>query len=378
MQPHHRYNAVKKITIVGAISNALLAIIKIIFGFLGQSHALFADGVHSVADLLTDALVLIASKVGSKLADYDHPYGHQRIETAATVALALLLILAGAGIMYDAGIHIIQGSVERPKFYVLLVALISIAANEGLFHFTLRVANKTKSQLLTANAWHHRSDAAASLVVLLGAGGALLGYTYLDALAAVIVGAMIIKMGGNLSWSCLRELVDTAPDLEIITRIQQVILSVSGVCMIHQLRTRLMGDDILVDVHVLVPPNLSVSEGHYIATRVHHTLLKEVVRVRDVTVHIDAENDEVAPPTENLPDRAELMPQLLQCWRFCPGSDRIQKINLHYLSGKIHVEVHLPVNILVSNLDATTVQSCYNKAVTDLLNIEQVDVLFGL
>ena len=378
MQSHQRYDAVKKITILGAISNALLAGIKIIFGYLGHSHALLADGVHSIADLLTDALVLIASKVGSKHADYDHPYGHQRIETAATVALAILLILAGAGIMYDAGVHLIHGSAARPKFYVLLIALLSIVANEGLFHFTLRVANTTKSQLLSANAWHHRSDAAASLVVLIGAGGALLGYTFLDAVAAIIVGAMIIKMGGNLSWNCLRELVDTAPDPDIITRIRQVILNVSGVRMVHQLRTRLMGDNILVDVHVLVHPDLSVSEGHYIATRVHNSLLEEVERVNDVTVHIDAENDEIAPPTGNLPDREKIIPQLMQYWQYCPGSDQIRKINFHYLSGKIQIEVHLPVNLLVDKLDVITITSCYNKVVNELAYIARVDVLFGV
>lgn len=377
LNPQHRYDAAKKITLIGAGSNAVLAFIKIVFGYLGHSHALVADGVHSVADLVTDALVIVASKFGSKRADLDHPYGHQRIETAATVGLAILLILAGAGIMIHAGERLIYGGYEVPKPYVLLVALVSIGFNEALFHYTLYVSKKTKSQLLRANAWHHRSDAAASLVVLIGVAGALLGYKFCDVLAALIVGVMIIKMGWSLAWNCLRELVDTAPPPALVAKIQQAILSVAGVQMVHQLRTRSMAEDIFVDVHVLVDHNLSVSEGHFIANEVHQRIIQMVPEVADVTVHIDHENDEFPTTNKRPPTRNEIMPVLRQRWQKCPGSQQIQAITFHYLSGRIYIEVRLPLSLLDTVDDAKGVQECYRQAVADLFYVAQVAVLFS-
>ena len=210
MTQHDRYWQAKKVTLIGAIVNALLGFIKLIGGYLFHSHALVADGVHSFSDLFTDVMVLFASKYGSLDADDTHPYGHQRIETAATLLLSLLLILAGIGIAWDSLNELITSSVTMPGWLALPVICISILANETLFHYTRHVGNRINSQLIIANAWHHRSDAASSIVVFVGLVGSLYGFVYLDAIAAIIVGIMIAKMGWNYGWNSVKELVDTA------------------------------------------------------------------------------------------------------------------------------------------------------------------------
>lgn len=218
MTQQARYLQAKKITLIGAVVNAILGFIKLIGGLFFHSHALVADGIHSFSDLFTDLMVVFASKYGSQDADASHPYGHQRIETAATLLLALLLILAGAGIAWDSIHEIIRGSHDYPGWVTLPIALLSVFANEILFHWTYHVGKRIQSSLVIANAWHHRSDAASSIVVSLGLIGTLLGFIYLDAVAAVIVAFMIIKMGISYGWGSVKELIDTAVDSETLKK----------------------------------------------------------------------------------------------------------------------------------------------------------------
>jgi cation diffusion facilitator family transporter len=343
MEINHRMKAVRRITSIGVGINLFLGIIKIIFGLIGHSQALFADGIHSLSDLLTDGLVLVATHFGSKDADSDHPYGHGRFETLGTIILASILLLAGAGIVYDAIHDLLAHENNSPSSYVLLIAFISVLTNEVFFRITLRVAKKISSGLLEANAWHHRSDAASSIVVLIGVGGALLGYAYWDTAAACIVGLMIAKMAISLAWSGLRELVDTGVDESMQAQIQTVINQVKGVRALHQLRTRSMAGAIFVDAHVLVDPHLTVSEGHHIGSWVHHHLMKEIPAIRDVIVHIDHEDDENIETFLHLPSSEELLPTLKQLWQNLPGSHRIESIRFHYLSGYIHLDIYLPI-----------------------------------
>lgn len=337
MIQNERYWQAKKVTLIGASVNALLGIIKLIGGYLYHSHALIADGIHSISDLFTDVMVLLASKYGSLDADDTHPYGHQRIETAATLLLALLLILAGCGIAWDAIDELIHSENTMPGWLSLPVVCISILANETLFHYTRYVGKRINSQLITANAWHHRSDAASSIVVLLGLIGSLAGFIYLDAVAAVIVGLMIVKMGWDYGWNSVKELVDTAVDAELLAEIEQVIQSIDGVQKIHQLRSRFMGNDVLIDVHILVSPKISVSEGHYIAQHVHRALVEQIVSVNDVIVHVDPEDDEVCSPSLHLPNRKVIQEQLLSEVHI--DFPQILFWNLHYLNGKISLDI---------------------------------------
>lgn len=372
-----RYQQTRKATLVGAVANVLLSILKIVFGWLGNSHALIADGVHSFSDLLTDLLVILAAKFAHQKADSDHPYGHERIETAATVALSLFLVIVGGAIIYDAGDHLWRGiAAPTPSSYVLWIALFSIVLNEMVYRYTKRIAKRVKSDILQANALHSRSDAAASLVVLIGIVGSLLGYHYLDALAAVVVGGFIIKMGISLGWSNLRELVDTGVDSKTLEHIKHTILGIPGVVSIHQLRTRKMAGRILVDVHLIVTPTLTVSEGHHIGDKVLTSLLK-IENVQDVTVHIDSEDDESFSKSAFLPLRSELLPKLKQRWQHLPSASFIKDVRLHYLNGQISIEIILPLTILTPDVTAADLTQSYQQCLADLREVTHVKLMFS-
>jgi len=374
-----RYQESRRITLLGAAKNAFLAIIKIIFGFTGHSHALLADGVHSLSDLLIDGLVLIASRFGSKSADYDHPYGHGRIETAATIVLAFILVLAGSGIIYDAAIEVIGNRAPViPSFYVLFIALASVIVNEVLFFYTKRTGEKVKSNLLIANAWHHRSDSLSSIVVLIGVAAAWFGFGKFDAIAAIIVGIMVIHMAGKFAWTSLRELVDTGLEPEQIEKIKAVIRAVPGVRALHQLRTRLVGGVVFLDVHIQVSPMLSVSEGHYIGQQVHFRLMQEISDIEDVTVHVDPEDDEMETPSRNLPNRHEIISLLKARWHNQLVEPYIDNLILHYLSGKLHVELRLPHDWLQSAENLQQLADQLREAVNDIPQIATVKLLFVL
>lgn len=337
MSQQNRYIQAKNVTFIGAVANIFLGLLKVIGGFLYHSHALIADGVHSFSDLFTDIMVLFASKYGSLDADSSHPYGHQRIETAATFLLSLFLIVIGSGIAWDSIDELINGKPVVPDWLSLPIISVSILLNEILFHYTRFIGKRIQSQLIISNAWHHRSDAASSLVVLISLIGSLMGFAYLDAVAAIIVAIIIIKMGWNYAWNSVKELVDTAPDPELLKQIEQIIISVDGVDKMHQLRSRFMGGDIYIDVHILVSPKISVSEGHYIAQHVHQVLLKKIDAIKDVTVHVDPEDDETCAPSLHLPNRT-VLDELLQN-EVHVDFPQILFWNVHYLNGKMSLDI---------------------------------------
>lgn len=339
----------QSVTFVGALVNLVLSVAKIVFGWLGQSAALIADGIHSLSDLISDALVWFAAKHGSQEADEEHPYGHGRIETLATAALGGLLILVAIGLAIDAGSRMFHpDALLQPNFFALIVAGVSIAAKEWLYRYTLKAADSINSKLLRANAWHHRSDAVSSVVVVVGILGAMLGLPYMDALAAVVVAAMIGHIGWELVWGALNELVDAALEPEKVERLSDVIQAVEGVRAMHMLRTRRMGHEALADVHILVDPYVSVSEGHQISEFVRQTVIREFDEINDVTVHIDPEDDELAPSCAGLPPREQVEEGLNELWQDDPAFAAIDDIRLHYLAGKIEVEVFLKLNAFTS------------------------------
>ena len=368
----------QRVTIIGAVVNVLLAAVKILLGTIGNSYALVVDGIHSLADLATDLLVVIVAHHGGADADEDHPYGHQRIETAASVALGVLLALTGIGILWDAIDRLFE--TERlltPGLLAISGALLSIVAKEVLYHYTRVVAQRIKSPLLLANAWHHRSDAISSVVVLIGIIGTMAGLNYLDAIAATMVALMIVHIGWGLAWSALRELVDTGLDADRVASIREVISEVPGVHSLHMLRTRRMGEAALVDVHIqLDNPHASVSEGHQISEAVRARLVNEVEEVSDVTVHIDPENDSREKPCSSLPLRQTLLPQMQQAWRDIPEAAGIQDITLHYLSGDVKVELRLPLSIYRDAAGNAALQQRFQQAVADLPGVGSVSLLY--
>lgn len=341
-----RYKDVRKVTLIGSIVDFLLGVGKISAGWLANSQALIADGIHSFSDLFTDFFVLYAAKHAHKEADEKHPYGHGRIETLATVGLGTSLMLIACGIAYDAVRRLNEPEILlAPGFLALVVAVVSVISKEWIYHYTVAAARRLKSDMLRANAWHSRSDAISTIVVVLGIAGAMYGYPHLDAVAAVAVAAMIAKIGFDLVRSSASELIDTSLDREEMKAIREHIQAVKGVHSFHMLRSRKSAGDAFIDVHIQVDPHLSVSEGHQIADAVRCRLLEAVDIVSDVTVHIDPEYDELSPTCDNLPPREKIIDELKQCWPQLPKS-AVESVTLHYLSGEIQIELDLPVSIL--------------------------------
>ncbi len=372
-----RYRAVYRVTVVGAVINVVLAGAKILFGIIGRSQALVVDGVHSLSDLASDAMVLVAARHGSRDADEDHPYGHARVETAVTVGLGVLLIAVGAGIGYETGSRLFAPKeLLRPDLLTLIVALLSIVSKEGLYHYTVRAARRVRSNLLQANAWHHRSDAISSVVVAIGIGGTMAGLPYLDAVAAVIVALMIAKIGWDLSWQSLRELVDTGLDREQVAAVKQAILAVDGVQALHLLRSRRMGRDALVDVHILVDPKVSVSEGHQISETVRRRLMRRFDEISDVLVHIDTEDDEATMSSYDLPLREEMLDRLHRQWRGFDEARRIERVTLHYLEGRVDVEVVLPLDVVADLQAARALARALARRAKSLDGVGEVRVQF--
>jgi cation diffusion facilitator family transporter len=282
-----RITATQRSTWTSVVVNVFLTIIQIFTGIFAQSQALIADGIHSLSDLIADFVVLFASHHGQKDADEDHPYGHYRYETAATFVLGGLLLAVGFAMLWSAGHKLLNPSTIAPVHIIALwVALTTLVAKELLFRYMLKIAKSVKSSMLVANAWHARSDAASSLVVSLGIVGNLLGYGIFDPIAALVVGLMVIKMGWSFSWDALHDLMDRGADDIEVEAIKQTLLKAPGVQDVHDVRTRKMGDMLVVDAHIEVMADITVEEGHNIAVEARRQVLQRH-RVLNLMTHID-------------------------------------------------------------------------------------------
>jgi cation diffusion facilitator family transporter len=287
-----RFRAGQRITWVSVAVNVVLTAMQVVVGFLANSMALVADAMHTLSDIIADAFVLWANRKGSEAADADHPYGHGRYETAASLVLGLLLTITGAGILISAAGRLQDvGSLPPVGVVAIWAALITLIAKEGLFRYMLGVAERLRSPMLIANAWHARADALSSLVVAAGVGGALLGFTFADAVAAIVVGGMIIKAGLGFAWEALRELIDTGLPAEEVAAIRNTLATTPGVVDLHELRTRRMAHRVFVDVHVQVDGDITVREGHEIGEQARKRVLALHPDVLDVLIHLDPEND---------------------------------------------------------------------------------------
>jgi len=282
-----RAAAASRSTWVSVVVNLLLTTLQIVVGVFAKSQGLIADGIHSLSDLVADFVVLLASHHSQKDADEDHPYGHQRFETAASLVLGLLLLAVGVGMLWSAFRKLeAPETVQQVHSVALWVACGALVAKESLFRYMLAVAKRVKSSMLVANAWHARSDAASSLVVGLGIVGNLAGYPILDPIAALIVGFMVAKMGWEFGWSAMHDLMDRAVDEEEVQAIRQTLLDTPGVAGVHDVRTRKMGDMIVVDAHIEVDAAITVEAGHDIAVVARQRVLQRH-RVLNLMTHVD-------------------------------------------------------------------------------------------
>ena len=378
MQPNNRTKASQKVTIVGALIDFLLSIIKIILGFIGQSGALIADGVHSFSDLLTDWVTWYAAKLSGDAPDADHPYGHERFETVTTLGLSIFLAIVGTIIIFEGFGRFSNPNELRHENWLIAAAALSVLSKEALYWYTVKVARDINSDLLKANAWHHRTDAFSSIVVVIGIIGAANGYFFLDSVAAIIVGILIIYIGWQLGFEATKELVDTSIDQEDIKALRVALSEIKGVNSVHTLRTRKVGHKKSADVHVQVNPFLSVSEGHIISVSVERVAKGCIEELDDVTVHIDPENDEEKEdaPYKDLPERAQALKIISQSLKLENVNYNIEKTQLHYLEGEILVDFFLSADYL-KNQELNNIKSELSAALEKLPDFGEVKVYFS-
>ena len=281
------HHAGRRSTLVSVAVNIALTAVQVTAGIYSGSQALIADGIHSLSDLISDFVVLFAGHHSKKAADADHAYGHRRYENAASLILGCLLLLVGVSMLWAALQKIQAPHNGQPVHIIALwVALTALVVKESLFRYMFAVATRLRSGMLIANAWHARSDAASSLVVALGIGGNLLGFSMLDPIAALIVGLMVTRMGGKFFWNALQDLMDRAVSVQESEAIERTLRSTPGILGLHDLRTRKMGDLVSVDVHLEVNALLTVVQGHDILEEAARRV-KAQHDVLDVMTHMD-------------------------------------------------------------------------------------------
>jgi cation diffusion facilitator family transporter len=353
MELEERHRITQRVTLTGAAVNAVLASLQIFFGLLGKSQALLADGIHTLSDLSTDFIVLYASRRSSKAADKDHPYGHGRIETLASMVLGGILVMVGIGIGIRGVEAVISPSSSNPEAITIFFAGLAIVAKEGLYRYTLRAARATHSSMLEANAWHHRSDALSSIVVVIGISAQIMGIPYMDAVAAIIVACMISWMGLRLGRKALSELIDTGLDLELIEQVRTAMQANSSVIGVHNLRSRSMGGLGYLDAHIEVDSRLTVSEAHYIAHRIEHQVKKRFPKIIDVQIHIDPLDDKIRESVlAKLPERQTIEEDLTQAWKDIAECEQILQTRLHYLERLIEIDLVLPTSMCTPQHEA--------------------------
>ncbi|MCS2607809.1 cation diffusion facilitator family transporter [Halomonas dongshanensis] len=367
----------KRVTYIGSWLDALLSLVKVVVGFMVGSAALVADGIHSLSDLITNGFVLAALHYGRQEPDTDHQYGHGRIETLTTLLLGSVLIFVAGGIAWSSIDRLIGGQLATaPGLFAIGVTVAALVSKEWIFRYTMRVAKRVKSRLLEANAWHSRSDAMSTAVVLVALIGAQFGLGWLDAVAAVVVGLLVGKVGWDLLWESARELVDTALPEDVQQQMHAVACKVPGVDSVHDLRTRQSAGWVMVDLHIVVGPKITVSEAHEIGNEVSRRLRQAFPDLTDVIFHIDPEDDAGAGDPSRLPGlplRPEVEAALDARWYMHPVWRTLDDFQLHYLGDKVSVSliigdaVQQPPQCLASQLKALA---------SDIEWLGHVEVLF--
>lgn len=332
--------AAARVTLIGMVLDIALGILKCLGGVLFHSHALTVDGIHSLSDAASDLLVVGVMKASRRGPDQTHPYGHQRFETLGTMLLGAGLIAVGAALAWENLQTLIHDEPAKiPEWPVLAAALLSIASKEWIYRYTRHVGEAIRSQLIIANAWHSRTDAFSSVIVLVSTLGAMAGYVWLDALAAVIIAGIVAHIGWSFTWNSVKELVDTGIPESEIDRLKEIARTTEGVRNVHDLRSRKMGGNVLLDVHLVVTPDVSVSEGHQIGMHVVERMRETLSDITSINFHIDAENDEQGTPTSiRLPSRSEIRDELQA---HLGDGLKHGKLRLHYLRNKVHIELFL-------------------------------------
>ena len=378
------YSEIRRLTLIGGVLDLFLGFVKVLVGYIGNSQALIADGIHSLSDLITDILVLVATKHSAQAADEGHPYGHDRIQTLVSLALAGSLGIIAIVIAWDAVIRIVSPeSLLLPGFWPLAVAAISVVSKEGYFQYVVRHPSAATSRMLYANAWHSRSDALSSLAVIVGVGGVLAGFAWADAFAAIVVAGLLLVVAYRIGREGAEELIDSAASPVLNTNMRKTILSIEGVRDSHELRTRRMADKVLADVHIRVDPLISVSEGHRIGDEVMDALKTRFPEVGDVVVHIDPEDDIVGDVYSKLPMRSVIVAEIntnlhkLQNNFDARFSLQPKNIVVHYLDDGCQIEIWMTMPDEATTRDCSLASSTIKDALMRIDNIVSASILFS-
>jgi len=378
------YSEIRRLTLIGGVLDLFLGFVKVLVGYIGNSQALIADGIHSLSDLITDILVLVATKHSAQAADEGHPYGHDRIQTLVSLALAGSLGIIAIVIAWDAVIRIASPeSLLLPGFWPLAVAAISVVSKEGYFQYVVRHPSAATSRMLYANAWHSRSDALSSLAVIVGVGGVLAGFAWADAFAAIVVAGLLLVVAYRIGREGAEELIDSAASPVLNANMRKTILSIEGVRDSHELRTRRMADKVLADLHIRVDPLISVSEGHRIGDEVMDALKTRFPEVGDVVVHIDPEDDIVGDVYSKLPMRSVIVAEIntnlhkLQNNFDARFSLQPKNIVVHYLDDGCQIEIWMTMPDEATTRDCSLASSTIKDALMRIDNIVSASVLFS-
>lgn len=283
-----RYEEANKVTIQSILWNIVLTFIKIISGIIGKSNAMIADGLHSASDIISSIGILIGNKIAKTPNDENHNYGHEKAETLVSFLLSILLIFVSLKIGFDALKALFNlESVKIPTILPLVISIISIGIKEYQYRITIKIAKKINSPSLKADAWHHRSDALSSVAAFVGIGGAMIGFKALDPIASIIVAVFVAKVGFDILKNSANELMDYSIDTEQEKQIIDIVKQTKGVMNLGELRTRKHGATAYVDLVICVNKDLTVYEGHEIATNLEKRIINEMKFVKGITVHVE-------------------------------------------------------------------------------------------
>ena len=291
----NRYKKAQIATMIGIAVNLLLAVLKAVGGILGNSRALVADAAHSASDVVSSIAVLVGIRAAQKPPDSEHPYGHGKSENVATLIVAILLVVVGFEIIYNAIVSLMAGTAQNyTTMIALYIIIFSIIVKEVLFQYKYRLGTKIKSPALIADAWHHRSDAISSVVALVGIGLSIIGTAYgipylgyLDPIASAIIALIIMYMGYQLAKEAVSMTLEVVLNEDETREMRETVVEIDKVRQIDRLIARSHGSYVIIDIKISVDADITVEEGHHVARIVKQTLLKNHKEVMDVNVHVN-------------------------------------------------------------------------------------------
>ena len=360
-----------QVVLVGAGINLFLSLIKGVVGFMTGSVALISDAGHSLGDLITDVIAWFSLRLSRQPRDANHPYGHGKFETMGTLSVALFLVMTGAFLLSESIDAILHPT--DTGAWALAAAVISVALNEWLYHYSMRVARKIRSRVLEANAWHHRTDSLTSIVALVGIGLNLMGLQAWEGWMAALISCFVAWIGVRLGYEAVKELLDHSVGPELIGKLEQALGQIDGVVDSHDLRARRMGGDVLVDLHVQVPPDITVSHGHQIGEQVRMQLLAADPGVTEVLVHIDpeADDDHDIPQVHGLDDPESLVRTVAGA---VDGVTSVSHVLCHFIHGRLEIQLNIEVEPTLQVLEASAIASQVRRVLEAQAVIDKVDV----